>query len=405
MKPNRFIVMLTVLMFAALACQVGSQGPLIPNSQPSNSQPAVVVTAQPPISVQAPANPGALQDAFTALYKRVSQGVVAIQVNTSQGGGALGSGIVYDTDGHIITNYHVVQGASGNQAEVDFMSGFKVYGTVVGTDLDSDLAVLKVDAPASELHPLTLGDSGALQVGQTVIAIGNPFGYNGTMTFGIVSALGRTLGSEHTAPGGTQTFTAGDLIQTDAAINPGNSGGPLFNLNGEVVGLNRAILSANFTSTGEATSSGVGFSVSSNIIKRVVPIIIRDGKYDYPYLGISSLSLGNPSPPGAQASPPSLDMIKALGLTQSTGTYVTEVTKGGPADKAGLKAGTTPTSVQNLFAGGDLIVAIDGHPVIQYDDLIAYLIDNKSPGDTVVLTVIRGGQKQDITITLGKRPA
>jgi 2-alkenal reductase len=333
------------------------------------------------------------------LYQQVSPGVVAIKVTGPQGA-ALGSGIVYDTAGHIITNYHVVQGANANKVEVDFMSGFKAYGTVVGTDLDSDLAIIKTDAPASELHPLTLGDSSALKVGQTVVAIGSPFEYLGSMSVGIISSLGRTLDSEHAAPGGTQAFTAGDLIQTDAAINPGNSGGPLFNLNGEVIGLNRAIQTTNYTAAGEPLSSGVGFSVSSNIIKRVAPIIIKDGKYDYPYLGIKSISLGNPSPPAVL----SLDEINALGLKQSTGTYVTDVAKGGPADQAGIKAGTQPTSFPNLNAGGDLIVAIDGHPVIQYDDLIAYLITNKSPGDTVVLTVIRAGQKQDITVTLGKRP-
>ncbi len=395
MKTKRIIVVFAVLVFAALACQVGSSAPLLPAAQ----APAAPIVNQAPLSVKAPDNPTASQDAFEALYQQVSPGVVAIKVTTSQGA-ALGSGIVYDTDGHVITNYHVVQGATGNKVEVDFMDGFKAYGTVVGTDLDSDLAIVKVDAPASELHPLTLGDSGVLKVGQTVVAIGSPFEYLGSMSVGVISSLGRTLESEHAAPGGTQAFTAGDLIQTDAAINPGNSGGPLFNLNGEVIGLNRAIQTTTYTSTGEPTSSGVGFSVSSNIIKRVVPIIIKDGKYDYPYLGISSISLGNPSPPAVLT----LDEINALGLKQFTGTYVTDVAKGGPADQAGIKAGTTPTSFPNLNAGGDLIVAIDGHPVIQYDDLIAYLIDNKSPGDKVVLTVVRGGQNQDITVTLGKRP-
>ena len=387
MKTNRILMVFTVLLFAALACQVGSRAQNLPNSQLPT-----MPTNPPPISVQAPVNPAAEQDAFTALYQRVSQGVVAIQVVTTQGA-ALGSGIVYDTDGHIITNYHVVQGANGNQAEVDFMSGFKTYGTVIGTDLDSDLAILKVDAPASELHLLTLGDSGALQVGQTVVAIGNPFGYDGTMTVGVISALGRTLDSEHTAPGGTQPFTAGDLIQTDAAINPGNSGGPLFNMNGEVIGINRAIQTTSYTSSGEPINSGIGFAVSSNIIKRVTPALIKDGTYPYPYLGMASQNQLN------------LDEIKLLGLTQDTGAYVTSVVKGGPTDQAGLKAGSQNTSVQGLYAGGDLIVAIDGKEVQTFDQLLAYLITNKSPGDTVVLTVIRGGQKQDITITLGKRPS
>ena len=387
MKTNRILVVSAVLILATLACRGGSQAPLLPSSQPP-----AAVTNQPPISVQAPVNPAAAQDAFVALYQQVSQGVVAIQVTSSQGA-ALGSGFVYDTDGHIITNYHVIQGANANKVEVDFVSGFKAYGTVVGTDLDSDLAIIKVDAPASELHPLTLGDSGALHVGQTVIAIGNPFGYDGTMTVGIVSALGRTLPSEHTATGSGQPFTAGDLIQTDAAINPGNSGGPLFNLNGEVIGVNRAIQTANYTSAGEPVNSGIGFAVSSNIIKRVTPTLIKDGKYDYPYLGLSS------------QNQLSLDEIQALGLPQDTGAYVTSIAKGGPADQAGIKAGDKTTSVQNLFAGGDLIVAIDGREVRTFDELLAYLITNKSPGDTIVLTVLRGDQKQDITVTLGKRPS
>src|SRR5574341_36535 len=389
MKTKRILIVLTVLVFSALACQAVSTAPL---ATPQSSAPITNVN-QPPVSVQAPLNPSAQQDAFVALYQQVSPGIVAIRVSGPQGA-SLGSGFVYDNSGHIVTNYHVVSDAQNDKVEVDFASGYKTYGTVVATDLDSDLAIVKVDAPASELHPLTLGDSDALKIGQTVVAIGNPFGLHGTMTVGIVSGLGRTLGSEHTAPGETQPFTAGDLIQTDAAINPGNSGGPLFNINGEVIGVNRAIRTTNYTDTGEPINSGIGFAVSSNIIKRVVPILLRDGKYDYPYLGISS------------QSELSLDEINALGLKQDTGAYVAAVAKGGPADQAGVKGGDTshPTSIQNLYAGGDLIVAIDGHEVRQFDDLLAYLITNKSPGDQVVLTVLRGDQKLDITVTLGKRP-
>jgi 2-alkenal reductase len=383
MKINRMWVILAVLALAALACQVGGR-----TSLPTNAAPVPVLN-QPPLSVQVPANPVTQQDALVALYETVSPGIVAIKVSGPQGA-SLGSGFVYDTDGHIVTNYHVVEGAS--RVEVDFMSGYKNYGTVVGTDLDSDLAVVKVTAPPTELHPMPLGDSDLLKVGQTVIAIGNPFGLNGTMTVGIVSALGRTLDSEHITPGGSQPFTAGDIIQTDAAINPGNSGGPLFNLNGEVIGVNRAIRSTNFTDSGQAINSGIGFAVSSNIIRRVTPVLIRDGKYDYPYLGISSID------------ELSLDEIKALGLNTYTGAYVTALVKGGPADQAGIRVGDQPTSVQGLYAGGDLIVAIDGRPVRRFDELLAYLITNKSPGDTVILTVLRGDQKTDITVTLDKRP-
>jgi S1-C subfamily serine protease len=384
MKTKRTYLALTVLVLAALACQIGT-APL------TAAPPSTTTVNQAPISVQAPANPAVQQDALVALYKAAIPGVVAIQVTTAQGG-ALGSGFVMDAQGHIVTNYHVVQGAQNNKVEVDFNSGYKTFGTVIGTDLDSDLAIIKVDAPAAEIHPLTIGDSSAVQVGQTVIAIGNPFGFNGTMTVGVISGLGRTLDSEHATPNGGQPFTAGDIIQTDAAINPGNSGGPLFNLSGEVIGVNRAIQTTNFTSTGQPVNSGIGFAVASNIIKRVAPVLISAGKYDYPYLGISSTS-------GL-----SLDEIQALGLTQDTGAYVTDVVKGGPGDLAGIKAGTQATSIQNLNAGGDLIVAIDGHPVLQFDDMLAYLIENKSPGDKVVVTVLRGTQKQDLTVTLGKRP-
>jgi 2-alkenal reductase len=267
------------------------------------------------------------------------------------------------------------------------------YGTIVGTDLDSDLAIVKVDAPASELHPLPLGDSSTLKVGQTVVAIGNPFGLNSTMTVGIVSALGRTLDSAHETAGGN-FFTAGDIIQTDAAINPGNSGGPLFNINGEVIGINRAIRTNSTTANGQPVNSGIGFAISVNIVKRVAPGLIATGKYDYPFLGVSSLPSENMS----------LPVIEALGLKSYTGAYVTDIVAGGPADKAGIIAGSTPTDIPNLFGGGDLIVAIDGREVLTFDDMLSYLITNKGPGDSVVLQVLRGSEKVDVTVVLDKRP-
>lgn len=403
MKTKRILAVTAILAFSALACSLGSSAPLNPGS--TGGSPAAS-TPQPPLNVQAPVNPAAAQDAFISLYRQVSPGVVMIKVTTSQGQ-ALGSGFVFDSSGNIVTNDHVVDGATNDKVEVDFMDGFKAYGTVIATDLDSDLAVVKADAPASEFHPLTVGDSDQLQIGQTVIAIGSPFAYPGSLSVGVVSGMHRTMDSLHSAPGGNQTFTAGDLLQTDTPINPGNSGGPLFTIDGQVIGVNRAIETTTANAQGQPTSAGVGFAVSSNIIRRVVPVMIKTGRYDYPYLGISSISLGNPSPPSAGPiafTGLSLDQINALGLKQFTGTYVTDVAQGGPADQAGIKAGTTPTSMQNLLAGGDLIVAIDGRPVIQYDDLIAYLITQKSPGDKVVLTVLRGDQKVDVTVTLGARP-
>jgi 2-alkenal reductase len=389
MKMKRISIGLAVLMLAVLACQAGTAA--IVTSQPSTPQ-SSAPTQQPPLQVQAPNNPAAQQDALEVLYQQTIPGVVTIQVTLSQGS-ALGTGFVYDTQGHIVTNDHVVQGAQNNKVEVDFNSGLKVYGTVVGTDPDSDLAIIKVDVPASELHPLAIGDSDALKIGQTVIAIGNPFGENGTMTVGVVSGLSRTVSSLHAVPGSSgQTFSAGDFIQTDAAINAGNSGGPLLNLNDQVVGIVESDATNSFTPTGGPISSGVGFAVASNMLKRVAPLLISNGKVDYPYLGIDFYP------------ELTLDVIQALGLTQDTGAYVVDVTAGGPADQAGIKAGTQATSTQGLNAGGDLIIAIDGRPVMQYDDFLAYLIENKSPGDKVVLTVLRGTQKQDITVTLGKRP-
>lgn len=393
MKTKRSLAVFMVLALSAMACQLGGAIPAVGTTPPAVSAPGL-----PPISVNAPVNPLAAEDSFIALFQRLSPGVVIIKV-TGSDGEALGAGFVYDANGHVVTNYHVVQDAVNDKVEVDFLSGFKAYGTVIGTDLDSDLAVVKVDAPQSELHPLALGDSDALSVGQTVIAIGNPFQYFGSMSVGIVSALHRTLDSQRMAAGSGRPFTAGDLIQTDAAINPGNSGGPLFNLSGEVIGVNRAIETTNFTANGQPLNSGVGFAVSSNIIRRVAPGIIRDGKYDYPYIGISSYSLGNPSRGGM-----SLDEIEALGLDRFTGTYVTGIAEGGPAEKAGLRAASTPTSFTGLNAGGDLIIAVDGHPVLQYDDLIAYLITQKAPGEELVVTVVRDGETMDVVVMLDKRP-
>jgi S1-C subfamily serine protease len=321
-------------------------------------------------------------------FKEINPGVVAIRVVTDQGGGE-GTGFVFDTQGHIVTNYHVIE--NNTAIEVDFPSGLKVHGKVVGTDLDSDLAVIKVDVPAGQLKPLPMGDSDQLQVGQMVVAIGNPFGLSSTMTLGIISAKGRGLQSiRQTAEG--KTFSAGDVIQTDASINPGNSGGPLLNLKGEVVGVNRAIRTTGATANGEPVNSGIGFAVSGNIVKRVVPVLISKGSYDYPYLGISALD------------EVSLILAEALGLPQSTGAYLVEVVKGGPADQAGLIAGTKDTSLPGLKSAGDLIIAIDNRPVLVYSDLIGYLMTQKSPGDKVILKILRDGKEMEVTITLGKRP-
>ncbi len=383
MTQNRILLAVSLLVFFTLiACQALSQPALVaavptpPNPPTQNVLPVVA----PDLISQ--------QDALVELYGRVSPGVVAIQVLT-QNGDSLGSGFVYDKDGHIVTNYHVVEGVT--DLEVDFPSGFKVRGKVIGTDLDSDLAVVKVDAPSDQLVPLPLGDPDQIRVGQTVVAIGNPFGYKGSMSVGIVSALGRTLESMHQAPGGT-FYTAGDMIQTDTAINPGNSGGPLLNLNGEVVGVNRAIQTDSFSATGTPVNSGVGFAVSAGIVKRVVPSLIANGKFDYPYLGISS------------REEVSLLDQESLGLPRATGAYVMTITPGGPAEKAGLIGGSRSTDITGLPSGGDLIVAVDGHEILTFSDLLSYLLLNKSPGDTVTLTILRDNKQMEVKLVLGIRP-
>jgi 2-alkenal reductase len=375
---KRVLFLISILVLASLACQISGLSNLV---QP---------TPRPTFPVSAPVLPGVpdpatTDNALVAMYAQVLPGVVSIST-----GQALGSGFMFDSNGHVVTNQHVIDGANG-EVEVAFSSGYKAYGTVIGSDADADVAVIQVEAPAEQIHPLAIGDSGQLQVGQTVVAIGNPFGLNGTMTVGIVSGLGRTQ-IAHASPEGGY-FSTADIIQTDAAINPGNSGGPLFNMNGEVVGVNQSIRTDNVDqTTGNAVNSGVGFSISINLVKRVAEALIRDGRYEYPYLGISS------------RDDLPLAVIDALGLNTYTGAYVVSVTPGGPADQAGIRGGSKPTSINGLQAGGDLITAIDGRPIATFDQLLSYLITNKSPGDTVVLSILRDGQTQDLTVTLGNRP-
>jgi 2-alkenal reductase len=375
--PVTFVSMLAVTL---MACQFTS---LIPTQSVQTPQPTLAPLPSGTVDLVNE------ESRLTTLYVRVSPGVVAIRAYASNGTGSLGSGWVYSGEGYIVTNDHVVTGAS--KVEVDFPTGYKTYGTVVGADPHSDLAAIKVSVPASELHPLTLGDSSTLQPGQIVVAIGNPFGLNGTMTTGIVSAVGRAITSDVQASSGGY-YSTGDIIQTDAALNPGNSGGPLLNMNGEVVGVNSSIRTTGYTDTGEPVNSGIGFAISINIIKRVIPKLIADGKFDYPYLGIST------------SDNLTLAAIETLGLKSNTGIYVTGVVPGGPAEQAGVRAASQAIGSNGLQTGGDLIVAVDGTPVQWFDDLMRYLILNKAPGDTVVLTVLRGDQKVDLTLTLAARP-
>ncbi len=299
-----------------------------------------------------------------------------------------GSGFVWDDQGHIVTNAHVVEGA--DEVQVTLYDGLTLPAQVVGVDPDSDLAVVKIDPQGLELRPVEMGNIDDVVVGQRAIAIGNPFGYEGTLTQGAVSAIGRTIPS-------LTAFSIPEAIQTDAAINPGNSGGPLLDSQGRLIGVNAQIRSE------VRASAGVGFAVPVNIVQRVVPALIAEGHYDHAWLGIS----------GRTYSP---SWAEALGFPEEArGAYVMLVEPGGPADEAGLQApGTRQTDVLlgfdfgqpvYLAAGGDLIVAIDDQPVKNFDDVLVYLERYTSPGDRVELTVLRDdGQQQVISVELGKRP-
>ncbi|MGC8826908.1 MAG: S1C family serine protease [Anaerolineae bacterium] len=329
------------------------------------------------------------EDLLTHMYEEVSPSVVHIRVTQQVSGisgfssdlyqHGEGSGFVWDAEGHIVTNDHVVEDAA--VVEVHFKDGTILEADVIGTDPQSDIAVIKVDPTQVALKPVTLGDSDQVKVGQLAVAIGNPFGQTWTMTRGIVSAVGRVIQS------GLSRFSIPEVIQTDAAINPGNSGGPLLNSRGEVIGMNTMIISQ----TG--SSAGVGFAVPSNIIAKVVPALISKGSYAYPWLGIT----------GRDLLPQD---VKALNLPVRRGALVLDVTAGSPADKAGLRGSERVIRVQGqeLTTGGDVITAIDDTPVTGMDQLISYLVRKTQPGQQVTLTIIRDGKEKKITVTLAERP-
>jgi 2-alkenal reductase len=330
------------------------------------------------------------------LYELVNPAVVNIQVRLSNGfdldidsdqpfGSAQGSGFMFDDQGHFITNFHVVDGVE--EISVVFYDGLILDGELIGADPDSDLAVIRVEDPPQGIEPLRIGDSSVLRVGESVVAIGNPFGLQGTMTTGIISALGRTLPSQAVTLGGGR-FNIPNVIQTDAAINPGNSGGPLLNLSGEVIGVNTAIAS------GDRSFSGVGYAVPANIVARVVPELIENGRFSHPYIGIA----------GVDVSP---DIREAMGLDpQQRGVLVIDVTEGAPAEDAGLVGSTVEIEINGLPAtiGGDIIVKIDELPVGDFDDLISYLSESTVVGQTVELAVLREGELISVEVKLGERP-
>jgi S1-C subfamily serine protease len=297
-----------------------------------------------------------------------------------------GSGFVWDKDGHIVTNNHVV--ASADKINVTFYDGTTVSGDVVGTDPDSDLAVVKVDLPADRLQPVQLADSTQVKVGQLAVAIGNPFALEGTMTVGFVSALGRLLPVE-SGNGQGPGYSIPDVIQTDAPINPGNSGGLLVNDQGHVIGVTSAIISP------VQASAGIGFAIPSAIVQKVVPSLIKTGHYEHSWLGVSGISL-NP------------DLAEAMQLkTDQRGALVVEVVPGSPADQASLRGSDRQVKIdgQDVQVGGDVITAIEGQPVKDFDDLVTYLARATEVGQQVTLTVLRQGKEESVQVILIARPA
>src|SRR5437867_9707037 len=334
----------------------------------------------------------ALPDLFSKVQKSVVQ--VTERDNSNELGSRLGSGFVYDKDGHVITNYHVVTPGTnnGNELQVTFLDGNVYPAELVGVDQFADLAVIKVKNISSDkLAPLPLANSSSLRIGESVVAIGNPFGLSGSMTQGIVSGLGRLLTSDENQDnfaGPGSSFSIPNIIQTDAAINPGNSGGPLIDTQGRVVGINTAI----FSNTG--VYSGVGFAIPSNTISKVATSLIQNGSYHHPYIGIIGLSL-------------TPDLSKQIGLNQTKGFLITSITKGSPADKSGLRAGSTTTTYngRDVDVGGDIILKIDNREVTKIDDILAYLESQKHVGDKVHFTILRDNAIKELDLILGDRPS
>jgi len=320
-----------------------------------------------------------------AVYEKVADGVVnitsiAVQMDfffnvfPTQGSG---SGSIIDTRGHILTNHHVV--ANSQKLEVTLADGSKWPAKLIGSDPDNDLAVININAPKEKLKIIHMGDSKNLRIGQKVLAIGNPFGLERTLTTGVISSLGRTIRSD------VGTLME-DIIQTDAAINPGNSGGPLLNSEGEIIGINSAIISPS------GGSVGIGFAIPVNTAKRVVPELIAKGYVTYPWIGATIQSLIP-------------EVAKFLKISVERGAMIAEVVKGGPADKAGLKGGNQRVQVGNMIVivGGDIVVKADQHEVKTHDELIRY-IREKKPKDVMILRVFRKGKFEEVKVTLGERP-
>jgi serine protease Do len=402
---------LNLSTLAQSANQIGNQ---IGNQTNSQSPALPAATQVPPVVSGASGDLlAAYQGTLENIYSAVSPSVVNIQVVQKVAAGdittdsqqlpgfpffsnpqgqqpqdqfqaALGSGFVWDQQGHIVTNNHVVSGA--DQIQVTFSNGTIAPAKLVGADPDSDLAVIKVDVAADQLRPVTMADSTAIKVGQLAVAIGNPFGLEGSMSTGIISAVGRSLPADETS---LQSYTIPDVIQTDASINPGNSGGVLVDAQGQVLGVTSAIESP------VRANAGVGFAIPSSIVKNVVPALIDNGKYVHTWLGISGTTLIP-------------DLATAMNLNAGQrGALVAEVMPNSPAEKAGLKGSNKQITVngQTTTVGGDVITAIDNQKVVEMDDLIAYLARDTKVDQKVTLTILRDGKEQNLDVTLAARPS
>ena len=359
-----------------------------------DAQSGSTTTVAAPLAAPAASRSGGDTNVVNQIYRRDGQGVAFIQADQparstpsplspfgeeSEGGGtATGSGFVIDTEGHVLTNNHVVEGA--NRIQVKLGSSDTTYtATVVGTDPATDLALLKVDAPSSQLHPLPLGESSKVEVGDPVVAIGNPFGLDRTVTSGIVSALQRQI----QAPNG---FSISNVIQTDAAINPGNSGGPLIDASGDVIGINSQIE----TGGGGNGNVGIGFAIPIDTARSEISQLENSGKVQHAFLGITGTSI-------------TPDLARAVNLPVNEGVLVQEVVKNGPADKAGIQGGTTAATIDgaNFSLGGDIITEVNGKKIASMDDVVN-IVNAAKPGEKLELTVLRGGSTKTVSVTLGK---
>jgi len=406
MKKRALVLSILLAFLLALSACAGQNSP---TTFAPEASPSMTTAISPPLSATTPTD---LEATLGQIYERVSPSVVNIRVVQKQEvmfptlpeipgfpgfsfpfpqgpqeyySKGLGSGFVWDKEGHIVTNNHVAAGA--DRISVTFQDGTTVSGKVVGSDPDSDLSVVKVEVSADHLKPVQLADSTQVKVGQMAVAIGNPFGLQGTMTVGFVSAIGRLLPTDSESAGGS-TYSIPDVIQTDAPINPGNSGGVLVDRDGRVIGVTSAIISSS------GANAGIGFAIPSAIVLKVVPALIKTGHYEHPWLGVSGLSL-NP------------DIAKAMGLKpEQRGALVVDVIPDSPADKAGLHGSDRQVTIDGdkVRVGGDVITAIDGQPVRTFDDLVTYLARSTQIGQIVTLDVLSQGKEKQVKVTPVARP-